>query len=71
MAQNKRDESENSAGDSFLGRMKAQCASIEQYRVDVLHREGRQLSQDEAAAEWIERYAAEFAQDQHPTAAAQ
>ena len=43
--------------------MKAQCHQIERYRLDVLHKEGRELSRDEAALEWIERYAESFDQE--------
>ena len=41
----------------FLARMEAQCHQIERYRLEVLRDEGRELSRDEAALEWIERYA--------------
>jgi hypothetical protein len=40
--------------------MEAQCHQIERYRLDVLRNEGRELSRDEAALEWIERYAEGF-----------
>ena len=56
---NRRDESR----DGFLGRMEAQCDRIRQYRDEVLCKEGRSLSYDEAALEWIERYAEVFARD--------
>ena len=46
--------------EDFLARMEAQCHQIERYRLDVLHNEGRELSRDEAALEWIERYAEGF-----------
>ena len=46
--------------EDFQARMKAQCHQIERYRLEVLHREGRELSRDEAALEWIERYAESF-----------
>jgi hypothetical protein len=51
------------SGDRFLGRMEAQCDRIRQYRDDVLRKEGRTLSYDEAALEWIERYAEVFARE--------
>lgn len=46
--------------DAFLGRMIEQVCRIEAYRSDVEHREGRRLSRDHAAREWIERFAAAF-----------
>jgi hypothetical protein len=54
---------EDQSMDPFMGRMEAQCCQIRRYRRDVIRNEGRQLSQDEAALEWIERYAESFAQD--------
>lgn len=57
-------ESRRDAGsDGFLGRMEAQCDRIRGYRDQVLREEGRLLSYDEAAMEWIERYAEVFAKD--------
>jgi hypothetical protein len=53
----------DSSGDPFLGRMEAQCDRIRQYRDDVLRKEGRTLSYDAAALEWIERYAEVFARE--------
>lgn len=47
----------------FQERMKAQCKQIEQYRLTVMHNEGRCLSEDEAALEWISCYAKDFALD--------
>ena len=41
-------------------RIVEQVCHIEHYRREVLEREGRRLSPEEAAAEWIEKYAAEF-----------
>ncbi|WP_370589664.1 PilZ domain-containing protein [Saccharophagus sp. K07] len=41
-------------------RMVEQVCHIEHYRYDVLQEEGRVLSSEEAAREWVERYAAEF-----------
>jgi hypothetical protein len=46
--------------DAFRARMVEQICHIEQYREDVLRREGRILSGDAAAREWIGRFAAEF-----------
>ena len=48
------------AEDAFLARMVEQVCYIEDYRRFVLMHEGRELSQDEAAAEWIAKYAAQF-----------
>ncbi len=48
------------ASDAFVARMQAQCKQIEAYRLDVNRREGRCISLDQAAREWIERYAHEF-----------
>jgi hypothetical protein len=42
--------------------MEEQCRHILAYRREVMRTEGRQLSQDEAALEWIQRYAAVFDQ---------
>ncbi len=49
--------------DPFLGRMEAQCCQIRRYRREILNKEGRYLSHDEAALEWIERHAENFARD--------
>lgn len=46
--------------DSFRARMQAQCEEIEAYRRQVMHRESRTLSPDQAAQEWIARYAKSF-----------
>ena len=43
--------------------MEAQCQLIRKYRSEVLRDEGRQLSYDEAALEWIERYAEGFSRE--------
>lgn len=48
--------------DAYQVRMVEQICQIEQYRQDVWRNEGRQMSQDEAAQEWISRYADQFAQ---------
>ncbi len=47
--------------EAFKARMVAQFCQIEDYRRDVREREGRSLSSEEAAREWIVRYAEEFA----------
>jgi len=44
----------------FSIRMVEQLCHIEQYRRDVQREQGRTLSSEEAASEWIERFAAEF-----------
>lgn len=44
----------------FRLRMESQCHQILRYRLQVLHDTGRLLSTDEAAREWIERFAATF-----------
>jgi hypothetical protein len=40
--------------------MEAQCHQIMRYRLQVLRESGRLLSPDEAALEWIERFAASY-----------
>lgn len=45
---------------AFRSRMVQQVCSIENYRKDVEQGEGRVLSTQEAAAEWIARYAGRF-----------
>jgi hypothetical protein len=49
--------------DAFQARMEAQCEEIERYRLLVLREEGRELSLEQAALEWIEGYADTFARD--------
>jgi hypothetical protein len=49
-----------SADEAFRLRMENQCRQIRQYRLAMLREAGRLLSPDEAALEWIERYAATF-----------
>ena len=49
--------------DTFRVRMEAQCSRIERYRQALVQKEGRPVGQDEAAQEWIERYAESFASD--------
>lgn len=46
--------------DAFRARMVEQVCHIEEYRRKVLEAEGRALSAEEAASEWIYRYAARF-----------
>ncbi len=47
--------------EAFKARMVAQFCQIEDYRREMREREGRALSSEEAAREWIVRYAEEFA----------
>ncbi|CAA0123784.1 Uncharacterised protein [Halioglobus japonicus] len=49
--------------DIFRMRMESQCDQIKQYRLQVLRESGRLLSADEAALEWIGRFAASFDND--------
>ncbi|MDH5408095.1 MAG: PilZ domain-containing protein [Gammaproteobacteria bacterium] len=46
--------------DVFLARMVEQVCHIEQYRKEVLLNEGRELTSQEAAREWIHKYAEIF-----------
>jgi hypothetical protein len=46
--------------DFFRMRMIEQICHIEHYRGEVLRTEGRELNAQEAAAEWISRYAGDF-----------
>jgi hypothetical protein len=46
--------------DAFMVRMVEQVCNIETYKKEVLQTEGRALSPEEAAAEWISKYADEF-----------
>lgn len=48
---------------AFSARMVEQICHIEQYKLNALNNEGRQLSGDEAAAEWIEKFANQFPQN--------
>jgi hypothetical protein len=54
-----------SGQEAFRLRMQNQCRRIGLYRQAVLKETGRLLTPDEAALEWIERYAATFDMD-HP-----
>lgn len=51
-----------STADIFQVRMVEQICHIEQYKADVLAREGRRLSGEQAAREWIEKFAEHFPQ---------
>lgn len=46
--------------DAFRVRMVEQVCQIERYRLSVLGCEGRELTMEEAAREWIERHAHQF-----------
>ncbi len=46
--------------DSFRARMVEQICHIEQYKQDVFEADGRQLSGEQAAVEWIQKYAMGF-----------
>ena len=46
--------------DRFSARMVEQLCYIEDYRQQVAREEGRRLTSEEAATEWIERYAEHF-----------
>jgi hypothetical protein len=48
------------ASDAFRARMVEQVCSIDRYRRQVQEREGRELSSQEAAEEWIHRHASRF-----------
>ncbi|MFK8046999.1 MAG: hypothetical protein AB8B81_01065 [Halioglobus sp.] len=52
---------DTSAQDAFRERMEAQCFQVERYRMALLINEGRRLTPDEAAMEWISRFAEAFA----------
>ena len=49
---------------AFRARMIAQVEQIELYRLAVMREQGRSLSRDQAAREWIARYAGDFARDE-------
>ena len=51
----------------FRARMEAQCEQIRRYRQLVARESGRQLTEDEAAAEWIDHYARSFARETEST----
>lgn len=48
------------ASDAFRARMVEQVCTIEKYRRDVRVQEGRELNAQEAAAEWIQKFAGRF-----------
>ncbi|OGT19750.1 MAG: hypothetical protein A2V90_00185 [Gammaproteobacteria bacterium RBG_16_57_12] len=49
---------------AFQARMMEQICYIEHYQKEVLEREGRTLTLEEASKEWVGRYADTFAQDE-------
>ncbi len=46
--------------DMFRARMVEQVCYIEQYRQEVLKKNGRKLSAEDAAREWIQKFAPQF-----------
>jgi hypothetical protein len=49
--------------EAFRSRMVQQVCQIEMYKKMIYEREGRLLDGDEAAQEWVEKYAADFPQN--------
>jgi c-di-GMP-binding flagellar brake protein YcgR len=49
--------------DAFKARMVEQVCRIEQYKKEILEREGRALTGTQAAIEWINKYAKEFSEE--------
>lgn len=50
--------------DAFKTRMVEQICYIQKYKTDVLQRDGRALSDHEAAIEWVEQFAHDFPNEQ-------
>lgn len=48
------------AGDFYTVRMVEQVCHIEHYKIQELEKHGRELSSQQAAEEWIEKYADDF-----------
>ena len=48
------------ARDAWRTRLVEQACHIEAYRRDVARQEGRELDREQAAREWVERFAADF-----------
>jgi hypothetical protein len=46
--------------DEFRARMVEQVCHIEHYKREVFQREGRQMTGEQAAREWIQKYAKDF-----------
>ena len=52
------------AEEAFKSRMVSQVCQIEHYKKQILEKEGRKLNGEQAAMEWISKFAADFADDQ-------
>ncbi|RMF16024.1 MAG: PilZ domain-containing protein [Gammaproteobacteria bacterium] len=52
--------------DAYAARMVEQVCHIEHYRREVARQEGRALTPEEAAQEWIRKFAKTFAPDDRP-----
>ena len=52
--------------DAFRARMVEQVCSIGSYQRSLRSTEGRDLTIEQAALEWIDRYAAKFSSDERP-----
>ncbi len=50
------------AEEAFRSRMVQQVCQIEHYKNMIFEKEGRSINGEEAAAEWISKYAVDFAQ---------
>ncbi len=50
---------------AYAVRMVEQICYIEEYRQKILKEEGRELTSEEAALEWISKHAADFPQNLH------
>lgn len=48
--------------DTFKERMLLQVCHIQQYKKEIYEKQGRKLSGEQAALEWIEKFASEFPQ---------
>ena len=58
---------QSTAHDAFRQRMEAQCAQIERHRLKMMQQQGRVLSDNEAAIDWIEHHAEAFDSDYQPS----
>ena len=54
------------ADDFYTVRMVEQVCHIEHYKQEMLRQQGRNLTGEQAAEEWIEKYAADFPVEQPP-----
>ena len=54
------------ADDAFRARMVEQVCYIENYKLTVFREEGRRLSLEEAAREWISKFASDFPEEGKP-----